>query len=89
MRSLDAPCKRRDLVRGLNIQRMDVLWPVIDSLVGIGVFAESGGTLALCPEACGKPLRENDFMDLPDVEVDPAGYRLPPPDDRRMATQTG
>ena len=63
MRELDKPCKRRELVRGLNNQRMDILGPVIESLLGLGVFREEGGLLSLCPEAGSRQLLEHDFME--------------------------
>jgi hypothetical protein len=61
MRKLNRPCSRRDLVRALNNQRLDEVGPVIDTLLGIGVFTSDGKLLMLCPEA--KPLLEQDFME--------------------------
>lgn len=46
MRSLDRASNRRDLVRGLNIQRKELLGPVIDSLVGIGMFVGGSRLIA-------------------------------------------
>jgi len=73
MRHLGRPCKRRELVRGLNSQRLDVVAPVIDSLVGIGFFTQTGSLFNLTPEANVRTLCEADFMELRDAAGSPPG----------------
>jgi hypothetical protein len=68
MKRLDRPCKRRDLARGLDRQRMDRIAPIIDALVGLGVFTRSSGVLAMGPAGGAHPPGVDDFMEaLADV----------------------
>ena len=63
LRKLGRPGTRRDLVRGLNHQRMDVVAPVIDHLLATQVFAEESGRLSLVSENSMQELRLEDFME--------------------------
>lgn len=63
MRRLDRPCKRRDLARGLDKQRMDRIAPVIDLLVGLGVFTRTSKLLSMSKAGEIRPLRVDDFME--------------------------
>lgn len=66
MRSLNRPCKRRDLARGFDNQRLDRLDPPIDRLVKIGVFSQNAKWLCPGPAWETRILRLEDFMEPPE-----------------------
>ena len=63
MRSLDRRCKRRDLARGFDNQRLDRLGPLIDRLVEIRVFSKNGKLLSMEEAGATRELRREDFME--------------------------
>ena len=68
MQRLARPCTRRDLARGLDNQGMDVIGPVIDLLVALGVFSKTRKTLSLPADMDTLSLKVDDFMEpLTDV----------------------
>ena len=62
MRQLPLPCKRREIARGLDNQRMEIVAPMIDELVDLGVISNSDGWLRFMPIKDGRSLTEDDFM---------------------------
>jgi hypothetical protein len=85
MRRLARPCKRRDLARGFDNQRMDRLGPMIDSLVGLGVFTNTAGWLALDASGQHRGLDPNDFIEpLADIPF-PITHRLAVAEERQAA----
>jgi len=68
MSRLAKPCKRRDLARGLDKQKMVVIDPLIDSLIDLGVFTTANGWLRLGKASVDAALNVEDFMEpLTDV----------------------
>lgn len=63
MQRLAKPCTRRELARGFDDQRIEVIGPVIDWLVSLGVFSKTRKQLSLCVNKEPRVLELDDFME--------------------------
>jgi hypothetical protein len=63
MKRLQGPCKQRDIARGLDDQRTEVIDPVISKLVALGVIADKAKKYLLVGSKNPREFQLNDFME--------------------------